>query len=369
MNAAVVAGDRTGKKGLGPARGALLLGLIAALALLLAPSNASAQIIPVPGEGDRCSDRSSGGKFTVPNSGLAYVNISNPGPGTVTASMYGTKANCIRGPAECPPGSNCRLEVQTVCEFHCLHDHTAPYYWTVRLAATPTAGGQFFVGWTGDCVPTKSADRSDCIVRMSRTADQNVAVHFGPSDDMTPPTAPTVTAVPASYAVNLSWTPSVDPEGRLAGYDVYRGTTHLTRVAAGETSYKVTNIFCGTTYTFHVEAFDWSGNALPSAPVTTTTGDCATGSGGLRPNTAIHVKPPKVTRKRTAYFHFGAAGETAATKFQCKLNRNRWVRCSGSAGKTYRRLAPGRYHTFRVRAGNAAGWDPTPARYTWRIRR
>jgi hypothetical protein len=365
MNAAVVTGDRTGKKGLGLARGGVLLGVLAALGLLLAPSNASAQITPISNASDYCASSSPLGRFPAQKP-FGTITVNAPA-GAVRVEMWNTIADCVQ-----QTGTN-TWRIQTVCEFHCSHEHTAPYPWTVAII--PQAAS--FQGWSGaNCEPIKAAPKSYCIVRM--TTDHAVTANFGSSADNLPPTPPVVTAAPQPYAVTLSWTPSADtsPAGGswLAGYDIHASPVrvpHVARVTASTTSFRVTNLLCATTYTFRVEGFDWSGNTTSSAPITATTGACTTGGGGglLRPNTAIHVKPPKVTRKRTAYFHFGAAGETAATKFQCKLNRNRWVRCSGTAGKTYRRLARGRSHTFRVRAGNAAGWDPTPARYTWRIRR
>ncbi len=369
MRAAVVSGDRMNRKGLRVVRGALLLAALAAVGTLFVPGNASAQIIPAPGDADYCSGSSApSGKFKAPNSGLAYINITNPGgAGTVTVRMWGTNTNCVRTPnPTCAP--NCRIEVQTLCEFHCAHDHTAPFYWTVELVAA-AAPGNYFLGWTANCLPIKNAPESSCIMRMA-PGDQSATAHFGPSPDQGFPSAPVVTATPQAYAVNLTWLGSADPEGRLAGYDIH-GTPvrvpHVARVTATTTNYRVTNLLCETTYTFRVEAFDWSGNTTSSEPVTLTTGTCLAGTTGPRPNTVIHVKPPKVTRKRTAYFHFGS-GAVRATKYQCKLDRRAWRRCSGSAGKTYRRLKPG-YHIFRVRAGNANGWDPTPARYRWRIRR
>jgi hypothetical protein len=379
MGAAVATGKRTRTKRVRIARGALFLGIVGALGLLLSPSPASAQIAPAPTESDYCSAKSApAGRFTAPDP-TSNLNITISGPGSVTvARMYGSTANveeCI-SPRPLTCSTFCTFVVQTVCEFHCQHDHIAPYPWTVELVGI-AAANNYLVGWSaapGGCVPIKAAPRTSCIVRM--TTDQNVTAHFAASADTVAPTPPVVTATPQPYAVPLSWSPSTDTSlaggSWLAGYDIHASplrVAHVARVTASTTSFRVANLLCQTTYTFRVEAFDWSGNTTSSAPITATTGACTTGGGLLRPNTVIHVKPPKVTRSRRAYFHFGARGETAATKFQCKLNRNRWVRCSGATGKTYRRLARGRYHTFRVRAGNAAGWDPTPARYTWRIRR
>jgi hypothetical protein len=89
------------------------------------------------------------------------------------------------------------------------------------------------------------------------------------------------------------------------------------------------------------------------------------------PGTQLHIRPAKVTRSRNAFFHWGplwgAGVETTRVNYQCKLDKQTsWKRCF--PGKTYRRLKPGG-HTFRVRAGNTNGWDPTPAKFSWRIKK
>jgi hypothetical protein len=357
MRAGIVSGRRTGKKGRGLVRGALLLGVLAAVGLLLAPGTASAQITPIPGANDFCASQSPLGRFKA-DKPFGTITANIVGSGDVRVEMWGTGAECV---TETGPNS---WRIQTVCEFHCSHEHTAPYPWTVAII--PQNGADSFQGWSNaNCQAIKAAPKSYCIVRM--TTDHAVTAHFGTPADTVAPTAPVVSANPGSYAVDLAWSPSTD--AWLAGYDIHGTPVRVPHVArARATSFRVTNLLCQTTYTFRVEAFDWSGNTTSSAPITATTGRCTTGGGLLRPNTVIHVKPRKVTRSKRAYFHFGARGEVAATKFQCKLDRRRWVRCSGSTGKTYKRLRVG-YHTFRVRAGNAAGWDRTPAKYTWRVRR
>ena len=82
------------------------------------------------------------------------------------------------------------------------------------------------------------------------------------------------------------------------------------------------------------------------------------------PQTRITKHPTRTTTARRARFAFRA---TEAATFRCKLDRQKWKACSSP--KRYTRLKPGR-HTFRVyatdRAGNA---DPTPAVWTWKVRR
>ncbi len=358
---------RSPKKTAGRFGGALVLALTA-LALLLAPAEASAQFAPQPwGANDRCSDVSwPEHKFgPVANGGWSYLNVSlasGSAAGSVGAVMFGTLAECVRQVAPH------RFEVQTVCEFHCLHDHTTPYPWTVELF--PTGGN--LLGWPGtNCLPRKEALRSSCVVQMPAPgATLTATAMFGTEPDSAPPSPPVASpGAVASYSVSVSWSPSTD--AWLAGYDITHGGTVLTRVGPGTTSARLEALSCQTTYNIQVVAFD-ARNATPSNTVPMTTGACVGSSDTRAPNTVFHVKPPKVTRSRTASFHFGA---TERSRFRCKLDRRVWTKCRLSdpyvlsMGKTYRRLKPG-YHTFRVRAIDRAGnADRTPAVYRWRIRR
>jgi hypothetical protein len=341
----------------------LIISLVLAGATLVAlPSTASAQIPAESwGANDECRDASPGGiKAPKPR---AFINLGVNGSGSVAIGMYGTGAECVlTRPQTAPPNS--RFEIQTVCEFHCGHNHTSPYPWTVQLvpAASP---GAFFVGWTANCTPIKVTPRSWCIVRMNE--DHTVTADFDSLPDTQAPTPSSASAAAAGpYSADVSWTRSSD--ARLAGYDIYQGSTHIARTTAATTSFKVENLFCETNYTFRVDAYDWSGNSAPGSPAVARTGPCIrSGGAGARPNTILHVKPPRSTRARGAFFHFGTTGSVRATRYQCKLDRGRWRSCPGRTGKRYRSLRRG-YHTFYVRAGNANGFDRTPARWRWRIR-
>ena len=80
------------------------------------------------------------------------------------------------------------------------------------------------------------------------------------------------------------------------------------------------------------------------------------------PQTRITKRPRNRTRKRLAKFRF--ASTEAGSKFECKLDRKRYVRC-GSPRKF--KVKRGR-HTFRVRAIDAAGnRDATPAIDRWKV--
>src|SRR3990172_5169055 len=82
------------------------------------------------------------------------------------------------------------------------------------------------------------------------------------------PTGLTATAVSSSQ-INLSWTASTDNIG-VTGYDIYRGGTPLTTVAA--TSYSNTGLTASTLYSYTVRAKDAAGNnSAQTASVSATT--------------------------------------------------------------------------------------------------
>ncbi|MBD0317808.1 MAG: fibronectin type III domain-containing protein [Thermoleophilia bacterium] len=320
-------------------------------------SDASAQFLPQATPGDYCADRSPGGLIPARSRAYIYLHVSPSGSGSVTARLwhqYGL-TECVRTPSPtCPP--NCTIEVQTVCEYHCQHNHIPPYPWTVQLIGTPSSGN-YLHAWSGKCEPIAAAPRSSCIVRMN--IDQAVTALFGNQPDTAPPSVPVLSATAGRYDVTLTWTRSTD-NFWLGGYDIFKDGTRIARVTGGTTSFRVTNLLCRTTYQFSVEAFDTVKGAA-SNTVTVTTGACSVAV-APRPNTVIHVAR---VRRHTAYFHWGYTGSVRPTKYQCKLDRHRWRRCR--PGKTYRDLRRGR-HRFAVRAGNANGWDRTPATRRFRIR-
>ena len=85
--------------------------------------------------------------------------------------------------------------------------------------------------------------------------------------DTTPPTAPTkLTATPGTRSIALSWAASTDNVG-VTGYDVYRGSTLIATVTGA--SYTNTGLASGSSYSYHVVAFDAAGNmSAASATVT-----------------------------------------------------------------------------------------------------
>jgi len=80
------------------------------------------------------------------------------------------------------------------------------------------------------------------------------------------------------------------------------------------------------------------------------------------PNTVIDERPPAVTEATSAFFDYEAP---TATGYECRLDSAPFASCS-SSGIEYTALSAGT-HVFQVRGVNAAGPDPTPASYSWKV--
>lgn len=91
--------------------------------------------------------------------------------------------------------------------------------------------------------------------------------------DESPPTVPGTLKAAANTktSISLSWSASTDDVG-VAGYAVYRGGTRVANT--GSTSFKVTGLSCGKSYSLGVAAYDGAGNLSPRATLTASTSAC-----------------------------------------------------------------------------------------------
>jgi len=89
--------------------------------------------------------------------------------------------------------------------------------------------------------------------------------------DTQAPTAPTGLAAPSKTqtSVTLTWNASTDNVG-VTGYDIYNGST-LSGSTTGATSFTVTGLTPGTTYSFTVKAKDAAGNASAASSALSVT--------------------------------------------------------------------------------------------------
>lgn len=93
------------------------------------------------------------------------------------------------------------------------------------------------------------------------------------SSDTTAPTAPGALGVSGATgsSVSFSWLASNDDVG-VVGYGVYRDGALLG--SAAQTSYTVSELSCGTSYTVAVDAYDAAGNRSERASLLTATNPC-----------------------------------------------------------------------------------------------
>jgi chitodextrinase len=108
----------------------------------------------------------------------------------------------------------------------------------------------------------------------NRALAQGPATTAACPPDTTPPTAPTALAATASTqtSISLGWGASIDNVG-VVGYTVYNGETSVGSTAA--TSFTVSGLSCGTSYTLAVDAYDSLGNRSPKTTLASSTAACA----------------------------------------------------------------------------------------------
>lgn len=95
------------------------------------------------------------------------------------------------------------------------------------------------------------------------------------------PTAPSdLTATGGNGQIALSWAPSTESGGAIAGYLVYRVGVQIAKV--GTPTFTDAGLANGTTYSYYVKAYDAQGNVsaasttVTATPTTTTAASCAT---------------------------------------------------------------------------------------------
>jgi chitodextrinase len=91
--------------------------------------------------------------------------------------------------------------------------------------------------------------------------------------DITPPTTPTGLTVNGATqsSIAVGWNASTDSVG-VAGYNVYRNDSRVGTTT--DTSYTLSGLACGTTYTLGVDAFDAAGNVSGRTSITAASSPC-----------------------------------------------------------------------------------------------
>ncbi|MFX4262145.1 fibronectin type III domain-containing protein [Pelotomaculum propionicicum] len=186
----------------------------------------------------------------------------------------------------------------------------------------------------------------------------NLEVNFttaGEAADTSAPTWPAGSSLTASgvtqTGLTLNWTAATDNKA-VTGYRVYRNGSLLG--IATSTSYNVTGLTAGTSYTFKVEAGDAAGNWSSSGPsANVTTSEAADTSAPTWPAgsslTASGVTQNSLTLNWTA-----ATDNKAVTGYRVYRNGSLLTTVTGTSYNVTD-LAAGTSYTFKVEAGDAAG--------------
>src|SRR5262249_46814832 len=121
----------------------------------------------------------------------------------------------------------------------------------------------------------------------NRSAKATITASTGPCPppaDTQAPTAPggLHSTGTTTTSVTVAWTASTDNVG-VTGYSVYNGASTAGNTTS--TSYTVSGLSCGTSYSIAVDAYDAAGNRSGKATVNATTAAC-TGSSG---SAAVYV--------------------------------------------------------------------------------
>ena len=113
-----------------------------------------------------------------------------------------------------------------------------------------------------------------------------------PAVDGQAPSTPRAPSVSASgqTSLTLTWTASTDNVG-VAGYAVSRSAQAGTTTG---TSYTVTGLSCGVTYTLGVEAYDAAGNQSARAAVSAATQSCPDTQPPTQPANVTQTEPDRV---------------------------------------------------------------------------
>ena len=233
---------------------------------------------------------------------------------------------------------------------------------TVKVYAGPAPSGTPVqtLDATRDSFGNWSIDASDPLTTGTYTAqaeqsdlDGNVGLSSANtfSIDATPPPTPTIDSGPPNLSNSAS--------AQFTFSDSEAGVSFGCRLDGGSytacTSPKSYSGLAEGGHTFQVVASDAAGNQSSAASYNWTIDTTA-------PDTTIDSGPTGTVSSDNASFTFSSE---AGAVFECELDGGGFGACTSP--KAYSGLSEGP-HTFRVRAGDAAGnLDPSPAARTWTV--
>jgi chitodextrinase len=192
-----------------------------------------------------------------------------------------------------------------------------------------------------------------------------------PPGDTTPPSQPAGLTVSSATqtSASLTWTASTDNHG-VTGYGVYRDNALVSTVSQPGTS--VSELTCGTGYTFAVDAVDAAGNRSPKASVSGTTASCSSPPPPPPPpppgDTTAPSQPSGLaisaaTQVSATLTWIGSTDNTGVTGYGVYRN-GALVSTASLPGASVAGLTCGTAYAFAVDAVDAAGNRSTKASVT-----
>ncbi|MBD0254337.1 MAG: DNRLRE domain-containing protein [Cytophagales bacterium] len=176
------------------------------------------------------------------------------------------------------------------------------------------------------------------------------------------------TSATTSTTTTLTWNPAADNVGAVA-YNIYAGTALRTTV--GGTSYTVTNLNAGSTYSYTVKALDGMGNESPASVISFTTVANGSVTGPASNAGDAHVQKGKSSENlggevlikvkgsnngdldRRAYLKFNLTGVSAV--------KRAILRVYGSNKETEEMIRLSAFETSDSWAEGTITWDNAPA--------
>jgi chitodextrinase len=188
----------------------------------------------------------------------------------------------------------------------------------------------------------------------NRSAQTTVTGATGPCTpgDTTPPAAPTglTTTGATPTSVSLDWNAASDDVG-VTSYGVYRNGTKMADAVL--TAHTVSGLFCGTSYTFAVDAADAAGNRSAQASVSGSTAPCPLPD-TTPPSTPSGLAVTASTQTSVSLDWNAASDDVAVTSYGVYRNGTK-VADAVLTAHTVSGLSCGTSYTFAVDAADAAG--------------
>ncbi len=173
-----------------------------------------------------------------------------------------------------------------------------------------------------------------------------------PARDTSPPSVPTSLAAGTvtQNSITLTWGASTDNVG-VAGYGVYNGASHLGNTSS--TTFTVSGLSCGSSYTLSVDAYDAAGNRSAKAQLNVPTAACP--AADTTPPTAPTALVASGATQTTLTLSWGPSSDNVAVTGYGRYRDGSLLSNGTSRSFTFSDLTCGKAYTLAVDAYDAAG--------------